>query len=350
VYRLTLGEIPLATSVFPPGGQRGQSVEVEFDGPNLTHAKQSIEVPQQSAIPLLHVCHDGPAAGDIDLPFVLGDHPECVETEPNSERQQAMSLTLPVTANGRFLEAGDRDWYRITLKKNQSVTLETIAQRHLRSPVDTRISIYDEAGELVAENDDATEQSGEQPHDFQTLDSRLNFTAKKRGDYVICVEEQLGAVGPRAVYRLTVAETKPDFQLYVWPDAVPIWGPGTTAAVLVKIERTSGLGDDIELSIEGLPAGWQGSTAFSLGNTKKRPVLNHSLHTFLTITAPADAPVGSVAEFRVVGRNVGQGETLLRTAQPLTFYLTGDRGLYRVTPTARAAIGNRQSPWRRGAR
>src|SRR5690606_3346475 len=145
------------------------------------------------------------------------------------------------------------------------------------------------------------------------------FAPKTDGEYFVRLSENTGAAGDRAVYRLTVSEAAPDFRMYAWPDGVPVWGPGTTSGFVVKVERFPVLPSDVEISIEGLPPGWTGSTTFSLGNRPDRPVTYHDLHVFLTITAPADAAVGTVVPFRVVGRATHDGRTLERTAQPLTF-------------------------------
>lgn len=252
---------------------------------------------------------------------------------------------MPQTVNGRFDEAGDEDWHRLTLAAGQQVWLETVAQRWLRSPIDTRLEVFDGKGTSVATNDDMAHLPGESPHDFEAFDSKLLFAPKAAGEYFVRVSEQTGAGGPRAVYRLSVYPHEPGFQLYQWPDAVPIWGPGSTASFVVKVERTPGLTEDIELTVEDLPAGWTGSQTLSLGNTPQRPVLQHGLRVFLTITAPADAPIGALAPFRIVGRARVGDKTLERTAQPLTMYMTGDRGQYRPTPQARAAVAEWKGPW-----
>jgi hypothetical protein len=346
VYRLVLGEVPFATSAFPPGGQRGTSVEVAFSGPNVAEGtKQTVAISSESPLPMTHISLDDPTAGDIDLPFVYGDYPERVEAEPNNTREQTAALQVPQTVNGRFDEAGDEDWYRLSLAAGEPVWLETTAQRWLRSPVDTRLEVFDAKGNSVAVNDDMVHQPGESPHDFEAFDSKLLYTPKQAGEYFVRISEQTGASGPRTVYRFSVYRHQPDFQLYQWPDAVPVWGPGSNASFVVKVERTPGMTEDIELSVEGLPAGWSGSTSLSLGNTSMRPVLQHGLRVFLAITAPRDAPIGALAPFRVVGRAKVGDATIQRVALPLTMYMTGDRGQYRPTPQARAAVAEWTGPW-----
>lgn len=344
VYRLVLGEVPLATSIFPPGGQRGSTVEVTVSGANLSAFKQKVVIPAAEAMPFRFVGPEAEGAMDLELPFVHGDFPERLEAEPNQNRDQATPLEVPMTVNGRIDNLDDEDWYRISLKGGQVVVLETTAQRFLRSPLDTLLQVFDAGGKKLAENDDGFVIHYVSMHDYRPMDSRLVFTAPAAGEYFIRVSDQAGGGGPRSVYRLTVQPAEPDFELFLYPDGVPVWGPGSTAALLVVVHRLDGMEDDITLSVEGLPAGWTAAPNVSRGRNAK-PSQLATLYYFLTLTAPADAKVGEPIPFRVVGRAEGKGKKLERTALPLTWYYTSDIGLFRITPLARAAVTSFQAPW-----
>jgi hypothetical protein len=114
---------------------------------------------------------------------------------------------------------------------------------------------------------------------------------------------------------------------------VPIWGPGSTAALVTTIER-SGAPSAVELSVEGLPSGWVGHASFAEGGTTPRN------RAFVTITAPTAAKVGDVAEFQVVGRVKKGDAEIVRTAQPLTAYIPNDRQFCRVGPKLRAVVAH----------
>ena len=341
VYRLTLGDVPYPTAVFPTGGRKGQPVNLAFSGANVpTSTRRTVAVPD--TLFQWHTAGAGLALTDgRELPFLAGDHPEVTEAEPNDGRELATQLPPGgVTVNGRFGKSGDADWYRIALKKGQGVLLEVAAQRHLRSPVDTALLVTDAAGKTVAENDDGDMFAGQCEHDFPSADSRLEFSAPADGDYFVRVTDQGGAAGPRAVYRLTAEPLVPDFRLHQWPDAVPVWGPGTTAAFVVQVQRWGGLTGDLKLRIEGLPKGWTGSstTAAAVNYVGPRHGLNQKV--LLTITAPPDAKVGDMAEFRVVGRVEETGRVIERTAHPQSLLGSShtDRMHLRYTPVARAAV------------
>ena len=194
-------------------------------------------------------------------------------------------------------------------------------------------------------NDDLALTDVEILHDFEPFDSGLTFDPPAAGDYFVRLVEQSGAAGPRAVYRLTAFLPEADFALHQWPDAVPIWGPGSTAAFVVTVDRLAVVGtQDIELTIEGLPEGWQGSTSWSLG-TRPGVANNYGRRVFLTITAPADAPIGSIAPFRVVGRVQVSGQTIERIAQPITTYIPTDRTYSRWSYQSRAIVAAPQGPY-----
>lgn len=341
VYRLTVGEVPYPTWVFPPGGQRGRKVWVEFGGPNVpAGSRRVIEVPADGGSPVLGLTLDQPNAAPVELPFVAGHHPERVEAEPNDDRASATALALPVTVNGRFDRTGDADWFRVSLKKGRGVLLEVTAQRHLNAPVDSLLEVHDDAGKKVAENDDGPLFAGQCEHDFPSADSWLPFTAPADGDYFVRVSDQSGAAGPRAVYRLTATELGPGFHLYQWPDAVPVWGPGSTASLVIQVQRWGDLKGDINLSVEGLPPGWGGSVGNLPAAGYVPPNGPTNQKALLTITAPADAKVGQHVPFRVVGRAEHDGKRIERVAQPLTLYGSSfnDRLHFRLSSASRAAV------------
>ncbi|MEK6259521.1 MAG: PPC domain-containing protein [Planctomycetota bacterium] len=393
-YRLTLGEVPYITGAFPAGHQRGTDPQIELLGANVAgvlcrmgtlarplpaaspdgtgkSAHPTIEA-NDPAYPLHHVTlQDGSHSG-LDVPLVVGDLPEIIEAEPNDERTAAAELKWPITVNARFHQPNDADWYRVKLEANQKVWFETIAHRFIRSPIDTLIQVYDVTGKLLGENDDeAFDPNYESYHDFKTADSKLMFTAPAAGEFFVKVTEQTGASGPRTIYRLSVEEARPDFRLSHFPDGVPVWGPGSTACVLVRIDRFAGCDDDIEVSVEGLPAGWTSSPATSLGGKGVRPYNTYQLKVFVTITAPADAVPGTCFPFRIVGRCRGAGcqpahvsntatspanaavegqagsppHALERPSFPLSLFYTSDTGFFRVSPQSRVAVAKSQGPW-----
>ncbi len=369
VYRLTLGDVPYAVSAFPAGYQRGKQPQIELTGPrvppntNVTmdSVEQGVVTPFDPAFPLRFVAIRDRGTSGLDLPILIGDYTEVLEAEPNDDRKMAGTLNWPVTVNGRFLQANDEDWYRIHLEADQKIWIETVAQRFIRSPIDTQIQVFDNDGKLVIENDDEGFDPGyECYHDYKTTDSKVMLHAKTAGDYFIRISDQNGTSGPTAIYRLTIEEVWPDFRLTHFPDAVPIWGPGTTACVMARIDRFADCQEDIEVSVIGLPTGWKTSPATSLGRIPQRYYNNYQNKVFLTITAPPDAPEGTNLPFRIVGRIRPKESPTGTTASaiplpakvlsahvslPLNLFYTSDTGFFRASPMSRVAVAKPQGPW-----
>lgn len=331
VYRLTLGEVPYPTAVFPVAIRRGKTTELAYSGPNVpAGTKRTAGVAVDFAMPATFVVDDG--LGTHDLPILVTDLPEGQETEPNNDEKSAGSMDVPSGMSGRFEQAGDVDWYRLRLAKGDKLCIEVHAQRYLRSAVDTHLELFDAKGASIQANDDVASTDVEMLHDFETFDSGMNVDVPSDGDYFLRVTEQTGVFGPRAVYHIEVTRRQVDVVLHAWPDAVPVWGPGSTAGFVVTLDRR-GAPSDVDLKIEGLPDGWTGSTAIAEGGQPPRP------RVIMTVTAPQDAKPGDVVEFRVVGRFRTGDQVIERTAQPLTSLMTGDRQFCRVSPKLRAAVG-----------
>lgn len=348
-YRLTLGAVPYPVAAFPPGAQRGHTIDVELSGPNIPTGTRQPVADTTDGFLLQHVSLADPAASTQELPFVRGEYPEIVEQEPNNSRETATPLNVSSTANGRFLAAGDEDWYRLTLQQGESVILQTMAQRYLHSPVDTQIEFFDSSGRRISLNDDGRPfHNGVQcAHDFRSTDSWMVAQAPAAGDFFIRVRNRSGSVGPRAVYRLTVEPLKPDLTMYQWPDAVPVWGPGTSATFIVELIKWGGIESDISVAVEGLPAGWTGSVANWPVGYMWAYNENHAIKLLLTVTAPSDARIGDMAAFRVVARFEHKGEKFEREAQYGTLYGNGfnDRMLVRASPMARAVVARPLDCW-----
>ena len=105
VYRITIGELPFVTSIFPLGGRVGEPVKIEMDGWNLE--KTTLAPPPKDAKPgqYLLAATDGKFVSNY-VPFALDTLPECLEQEPNDTPAQAQKVTLPIIINGRVGSPG----------------------------------------------------------------------------------------------------------------------------------------------------------------------------------------------------------------------------------------------------
>ena len=86
VYRITAGELPFVTSIFPLGGRAGDQIPVTLKGWNLPVDKLTMDARDKApGIYPLSV-----RRGDLTsntLPFAVDTLPECFEKEPNDSPQ-----------------------------------------------------------------------------------------------------------------------------------------------------------------------------------------------------------------------------------------------------------------------
>lgn len=151
-YRLTVGEFPFLTGVFPLGLNRGSREELAVTGYNLG-AQRTIgrdDLPPNSGKDTLQVrlqTAQGPTLNT--LPVALGDNPEVLEKEPNDAPETAQNVPVPVTVNGRAGVPGDGDLFSFPALRGETLVLEVRARR-LLSPLDSVLQVLDREGRPVA--------------------------------------------------------------------------------------------------------------------------------------------------------------------------------------------------------
>jgi hypothetical protein len=106
-------------------------------------------------------------------------------------------------------------------------------------------------------------------------DSRLTFTAPADGSYLVRVSDVRGFGGDRFVYRLTVREPKPDFEVRL-ADVNPTVARGSGRRLTFTADRRDGFDDAISIDVAGLPAGFSVSSPVIMqaGRVEARAVLN----------------------------------------------------------------------------
>jgi hypothetical protein len=144
-YRLHLGDIPIVTSVFPLGLQRGTEAEIHIGGVHLGTHTVHVRAPADAAPgSTLAVPSSMPALGFKTL--VVGEFPEVTAT--TVAPSQPGLLSVPGTANGIIREAGAADLWRFHARKGERLILEVQAAR-LGSPLDSFLEILDSRNQPV---------------------------------------------------------------------------------------------------------------------------------------------------------------------------------------------------------
>ncbi len=141
-YRLAIGDVPVVTSSFPLGVQRGTEVEVQVRGVHLGNVRSvKVTAPPTAAVGS-RITVPLTASGEppLGLPsLVVGEFAE------RDTRQSDRTLPVPGTANGAIAEPGMTETWKFTARKGQRLILEVNAAR-IGTPLDSTIEILDAAG------------------------------------------------------------------------------------------------------------------------------------------------------------------------------------------------------------
>ncbi len=160
-YRLHLGEIPVVTSFFPLGVQRGTKTEVLLWGVFL----KPIHDPLITSMPVVPIAAAAGATPGSKIPvdwttpwgkplglpqLTVGEFPEVQPTLDYLQGQTKLLGTIPVpgTANGPLAHADTPDTWRFHAKKGQRLIVE-VAARRLGSDLDSFIEILDKNNQPV---------------------------------------------------------------------------------------------------------------------------------------------------------------------------------------------------------
>jgi ribosomal protein L40E len=301
VYRITIGELPFVTSIFPLGGRVGEPVKIEMNGWNL--GKTTLKPPPKDAKPghYLIAASNGKFASNQVL-FALDTLPECLEQEPNDEPSRAQKVTLPIIVNGRADRPGDWDVFEVEGKAGETIVAEVHARR-LGSPYDSFLKVTNAEGKIIALNDDHYDAASGMNTDH--ADSYLMVKLPADGKYFIHLGDTRRQAGKEYAYRLRISQPQPDFALRIIPSRIIIRSK-SSGYVTVYAIRKDGFDGPIKLSFIDLPAGFQSAGA-TLG--AKQEVAGLSLKTSLTAL---DKPVN----LTVVGTVKIGDQEIVREAVP----------------------------------
>ncbi len=252
VYRITVGEVPFLTHVFPLGIQAGQSGTVTLNGWNLPAETITFDATdkQPGSYPI-SVSTRKYTSNEILL--AVDALPELVEQEPNNDPASAQLLKPPVIVNGRIDPPGDWDLFRFDGRAGGQVIVEVLARR-LESPLDSLLVLTDAEGRQLAICDDLEDiGAGLMTHH---ADSLLQVVLPTDGTFYVHVGDTQKKGGPAYAYRLRVSQRRPDFELRVVPSAISA-RPGTTIPITVHAVRHDGFNQDIRLSLQDAPEGFK---------------------------------------------------------------------------------------------
>ncbi len=245
VFRITIGELPFITSLFPLGGPVGAPAKPQMEGWNLQDAE--LIPPAADAGPGIHsLAANSKGFVSNRVPFALDNLPEGFDQEANDTPASAQKVTLPIIINGRIDRPGDSDVFQFIGKSNDTLVAEVQARR-LDSPLDSVIKLTDAAGNLLAFNDDHEDLgAGLNTHH---ADSYFMARLPADGPYYVHIGDIAQQGGQEYGYRLRLSAPQPDFELRVVPSSLSLRAK-SSATLTVYAMRKDGFAGPIKLGLK----------------------------------------------------------------------------------------------------
>lgn len=248
VYRITVGEIPFVTSIYPLGAQVDSESTVTLKGWNLTNTEIPVKTMTRKRFrPVMFYTAPQSDGTEIRFPLQVDYWPETFDKEPNNDYETAQVISTRTTINGRIDYPGDEDVYRV---EGGGRLIAEVEARRLGSPLDSILRVTDESGKELAFNDDKVDLS--QALQTHHSDSHLSVTIPATGNHYLHIRDASNHGGPDFGYRMTLSAPDGDFELRVTPATI-ITRRGETVPITVHALRKDGFDGDITLSIVDSP-------------------------------------------------------------------------------------------------
>jgi hypothetical protein len=252
VYRVTVGEIPFVTGIFPMGARVDSELTVELSGWNLTQTRLDVKtMSRRQYRPRLWYSADQGSGNSVRFPLQIDHWPEVIDQEPNNDPSSAQPITTRMTINGRIDHPGDEDVYRID---GGGRLVAEVHARRLGSPLDSMLTLTDAEGSEIAFNDDHEDLSeGLQTHH---ADSQLTASLPAGGEYYLHVTDAQHSGGNDFSYRLRLRAPQADYELRVVPSSI-IARAAQVVPITVFALREDGFNQDIEMNLVDPPGGFR---------------------------------------------------------------------------------------------
>ncbi len=289
VYRITMGEAPFVTSIFPLGARAGAPVTIKAKGWNLE--SDEMTPPASDAEPgIYRLAARSKGLVSNRVPFALDALPECQEDEPNDTLKRAQQVSLPIIINGRMDHPDDWDVFKFEGRAGETIAAEVYARR-LDSPLDSVVKLTDATGKLLAWNDDHEDPGSGLVTDH--ADSYLTFKLPANEAYYIHLGDTACNAGPDYSYRLRISKAQPDFALRAVPSSISLRRK-SSAPLSVYVIRKDGFTGPIKLSLKHAPAGFSANTVSLIGT---QAVARLTVKTTLTETPePVNLTIAGTAK------------------------------------------------------
>ncbi|HZZ82426.1 MAG TPA: PPC domain-containing protein [Gemmataceae bacterium] len=344
-YRLNISTAPVIEAVFPPMIEPGKVGQITLYGRNLPGGKVdptasmngqplekltvNVTAPNEPTTlkfsglvsPVMGVL-DGfeyrlasPAGPSNPVLLTYAKAPVVIENDDNDTVEKAQAVPVPCEIAGRIDKKRDRDWYVFDAKKGDVLMIDVLSHR-LGASTDMYFILRNLATKAdITMQDDSADNLSQRFFTTNRDPAPYRFVVPADGKYHLMVASHTGDnyADPTQVYRVRITKEIPDFRLFVMPsdESRPDScrpSKGGTDHYTVYALREDGFKGNIDLTMEGLPAGVTCPPQTLSGNMK---------FTQLVVIA-ADNAADAVAAVKVTGTAVINGQKVVRQARPAT--------------------------------
>lgn len=347
VYLLHVGRFPVPHVAWPPGGQPGTEMEVEWRGDPAGPFRTKIVLPPKgdlNGLAEIRPERDG-VISPVGVPMRVSAVPAITETEPNDEPAKGGRVSAPANLIGRMDVPDDVDWFRVEAPKGSSWRIRGRGRR-LGSPIDIVVNIHrdNDKRERITGNDDA-----------DGPDSEARVTTPDEGSFLVRVNDHRRRGGPEFIYWIDIEPSEPRVVVSVPPArsnsqerlvaSVP---RGNRTALIFNTARTD-CDATVQLAFDNLPPGVKAIAPPAPGKAPGTVAVFEAAVDAMAGAHLANVTVKTIGADGVDGRAIGglRQETELVFGQPnnATYRTSvGDRLPVAVVEPARIRIEVDQPP------
>ena len=291
-YRLHIGSFARPTSVYPPGGKAGETLQLKFFSETTGDFSQPMKLPDTPKAKFGVFAELAGISTACANWVRVSAFPNVLASTPNDDRDHATvtDLSAPLALNGIISERGQENWFRFPALKDAPLEINVFARR-LRSPLDSIVEVLGPTGKSITSNDDAA-----------GADSSLKFTPPETTNYFVRIRDTLRQGGRDFVYRVEITPVEPQLSIKI-PEvarndtqsrqfiAVP---RGNRFATLISARRVN-FGGALSFAVDPLPSGVQMLAEPMTASMDSMP---------LVFEVAADAPIaGALLDLTATGTN-----------------------------------------------
>ena len=308
VYRLVIGEFPVAAECFPLGGRRGETVGLELRGGTLDGTlpmAASVAVPPLADIARPALPFAKGLDAEIPAPLEVSDLPEL--REPADPSAPTVRAAPPVVFNGRIDPAGDEDRLVLAVQPGQSLRIRVDAS-DLGSALDGTLQVLGANNAVLASAEDtitpaAPTRGRRKAPGINSPDPSLDFAVPAGvTEITLALKDLIGRGGVGYPYRITIEPIAPTYQMLLNDDQINI-PQGGNAAIGVTLQR-QGYDGPVAVTIANSPAGI---------TTRPLTIPAGQGSGVFTVAATPEAKFGPV-DLRILGTGQGPSGPIVEEA------------------------------------